>query len=314
MLPEYGRRTLTAFLLLLVGGGTYSRAACPLSVPACTSHCTINWTDPSLTPNVTPVRAVHVDELRDCINWARGLAGLDAYAWNDSTITVNSTKIRAVHITDMRTAISQVCAQNGQSAPTWTDPVLTPNSSPIRAVHINELRNAITTCEAAPQCYACQSNGTGLTCGIATAPQVAGVCPSGYSTTQPSLCYAACYSCTIFNLTIDAGHSCTGCGTACGSIPYTCWNPTQHTLVTDNSGQQVDLWGICPYCPAPPSCWTDFGFGNDPSSVATACSAAVSSASNLNGRSLCGSLDTANYGGSCSCSASCVTVSNPVCP
>lgn len=111
----------------------------------CTGPISISWTDPVITPDVTKIRAVHLNELRSWIDNRRVDSGLSSYSWTDPTITAYSTKIRKVHFDEMRTAITQAYTQCGQSAPVWTDPTITPDVTKIRAVHVNELRSAVST-------------------------------------------------------------------------------------------------------------------------------------------------------------------------
>ena len=167
---------------LLVAGWSWAATTCPVSPPGCTSSCTINWTDPTLTQNVTAIKSVHITELRACIDWARGNAGLSRYPWSDPTITAKSTRVRATHVADMRTAISAVCAKNGQGTPHWTDPILTPNTTSVKAVHFQELRNAIGTCNktSGPDCMkSCNAEGGGWTGGPPSGRCPRGMCPGG---------------------------------------------------------------------------------------------------------------------------------------
>jgi hypothetical protein len=55
----------------------------------------------------TPVKAVHVNELRAAINAARALAGLSPFSFNDPTL-VRGMRIRAVHETDLRAASEEL--------------------------------------------------------------------------------------------------------------------------------------------------------------------------------------------------------------
>ena len=107
---------------------------CPKSCPT----CPINWTD----TNPTTIRAIHVNEIRDCINFFRIMDGLSLFPWTDPSVL--NVRVKAVHFTEMRTAISEVYSNAHQTPPTWIDPVLVDSASKVRQVHIMELRSAVT--------------------------------------------------------------------------------------------------------------------------------------------------------------------------
>lgn len=111
---------------------------------------TIQWTDPMLTPSVTTIRKVHVDELRAQINTLRDGVSMPRVNWSsdNSPAIPGRAVLRAVHLQEMRVALEQIYAVKIMTAPVWTD-ALTANVTRIRAVHIAELRAAI---EAVPRC------------------------------------------------------------------------------------------------------------------------------------------------------------------
>lgn len=108
---------------------------------------TPTWTDSTLSG--VPIKAAHINELRNCVDNIYAYYGLTAPTWTD-TIT-SGVHIKAVHITELRAAIEAVRAYvNGFdsgtskdiSAFTRTDSTLT--NKRIKAVHITEIRSAIT--------------------------------------------------------------------------------------------------------------------------------------------------------------------------
>jgi hypothetical protein len=105
------------------------------------------FTDDPLNPRVTLVKAIHVVELRQCVDTLRSRAGLLPFAWADPTVTSRDTRVKAVHIADLRTALGQVYAALGRTPPIYTDPVLTPRQTLIKAIHINQLRTAVRNLE-----------------------------------------------------------------------------------------------------------------------------------------------------------------------
>ncbi len=120
-------------------------------LPSCTALLDRSWTDATLTAGVTPIKAVHLNELRDCANSRRRAVGLSPYSWTDATIVVSSTPVKAVHVNQLRTAISEIYTTCGRTAPTWTtDPGTLSAGQTVRKNHFTEMRSNIlsapTTC------------------------------------------------------------------------------------------------------------------------------------------------------------------------
>jgi hypothetical protein len=103
------------------------------------------FTDEPLTAGVTPVKAVHITELRTRIDVLRVGAGLPTYPWTDAPLGPGMF-VRAAHVIELRTALTQAYAAAVQAVPPFTDPGLGPGTI-IRAVHIAELRQAVVTLE-----------------------------------------------------------------------------------------------------------------------------------------------------------------------
>jgi hypothetical protein len=74
-----------------------------------------------------------------------GAWGLPAYVWTDATLAPQSTVVKADHITDMRTALSQAYVATGLPPPTFTDPSLA--AVTIKVIHVDEIRAAVTALE-----------------------------------------------------------------------------------------------------------------------------------------------------------------------
>jgi glucose/arabinose dehydrogenase len=105
-----------------------------------------SFTDAQLTAGTTPIRAIHLTELRTRINALRARFGLSPYTWTDPSLGAGIVA-RVVHVADLRTALQDAFVAAGQSAPGFTDPALVPQSSVIKAAHIIELRDAILSLE-----------------------------------------------------------------------------------------------------------------------------------------------------------------------
>ena len=108
------------------------------------------FTDDPLAPGVTPVRAVHLLELRARIDGLRLRAGLPAFGWTDAKVVPGVTPARALHLTEMRSALGEAYAAAGRAAPAYADAVVTPGVTAMRAVHLLELRAAVAALESAP--------------------------------------------------------------------------------------------------------------------------------------------------------------------
>jgi hypothetical protein len=110
----------------------------------------VPFTDPVLTAGVTPVRAVHLTELRTRINAQRVRFGLSLVDWMDPTLTAGATVIKRQHILQLRAALTDAynkAAILSLPAPTYTDPDL-PVGTAVKMIHIQELRNAVIALEA----------------------------------------------------------------------------------------------------------------------------------------------------------------------
>lgn len=104
------------------------------------------FTDDPLVPGSTPMKAVHINELRARINALRIANGLEAFLFADSPLTASSTTIQAIHITQLRTALAEAYTAAEIEIPSYTDPGLTAAMT-IKAIHISDLRAAVVALE-----------------------------------------------------------------------------------------------------------------------------------------------------------------------
>ena len=109
----------------------------------------IPFTDATLIAGVTPLRAIHVSELRTRINALRQRFGLTPVSWTDPVLT--GVPARAVHVAELRSALQQAfdaALVQGFAAPrpVFAEAALGPGI-PIRSLHIQQLRDAVLLLE-----------------------------------------------------------------------------------------------------------------------------------------------------------------------
>jgi hypothetical protein len=99
------------------------------------------YTDLPITPQVTLIKAAHLNELRTYINQLRHQLGLAPFTFTD-TLTAGVTQVKVLHVTELRTALDAVYDALGLAHYSYTDPVLTAGTM-IKQVHIAQIRSAI---------------------------------------------------------------------------------------------------------------------------------------------------------------------------
>jgi hypothetical protein len=102
-----------------------------------------SFVDDPLLVNSTPVRTIHLTELRLAIDRVRARRSLTPFAWTDPAIVPGATTVKAVHVSQMRTALTQAYQAAGRAAPSFSDPSLSVGATVVRAAHIAELRAAV---------------------------------------------------------------------------------------------------------------------------------------------------------------------------
>ena len=103
----------------------------------------VTFTDDPLVAQTTPVKALHITEVRAAIDSARVARGLAAFAWTDPTLTAGSTLVKAVHLTELRIALNEAYQAASLPVPTYTDPSVVGGTTVVKAVHLTELRTAV---------------------------------------------------------------------------------------------------------------------------------------------------------------------------
>ncbi len=95
-----------------------------------------------MTGDVTTAKAQHIIELRQAVDALRIVAGLGPAPWTDPTLSPTSTLIKAVHITQLRTYLEQAAALLGYSSGNYSDPGVG-SGFVIKRAHVEELRQRI---------------------------------------------------------------------------------------------------------------------------------------------------------------------------
>ena len=99
------------------------------------------FTDDPLVAGVTPIKALHITELRTAVNQARARAGLAAANWAEAVAA--GVVIKAAHVVELRARLDEARTALGLAAATYTDPGLAAGTI-VKAVHIQELRSRVT--------------------------------------------------------------------------------------------------------------------------------------------------------------------------
>ncbi|MBI2821380.1 MAG: fibronectin type III domain-containing protein [Acidobacteria bacterium] len=98
------------------------------------------FSDDPIVAGVTPVRAVHVSELRQAVNSVRACARLAASSW--SNLALAGDPVYAADVQELRDSLGPALSALGTQTPAYTDnPVAT--GTAIKKVHVDELRQAV---------------------------------------------------------------------------------------------------------------------------------------------------------------------------
>lgn len=98
------------------------------------------WTDDPVTTE-TPIKAVHVNELRRVIDAQRRQVGLPAFSWTDDPVIARYTVIRAVHFLELHAALQEAWTQAGRGRlPAWTCGSPPSTERVVLASDVNDLR------------------------------------------------------------------------------------------------------------------------------------------------------------------------------
>ena len=102
------------------------------------------FTDPVLMAGTTPIKAIHVLELRARIDAVRSARGLSPYSWTNTSLV--AVTITAAHLLELRSALAAAYVAAGATPPAYSEEIIA-TVTPIRATHIQELRSALVSIE-----------------------------------------------------------------------------------------------------------------------------------------------------------------------
>ncbi|HEX7706976.1 MAG TPA: SMP-30/gluconolactonase/LRE family protein [Thermoanaerobaculia bacterium] len=103
---------------------------------------TVVFTDPDLVPGVTPIKAVHITQLRTATNAVRSLAGLPVATFTDPVLGP-AVPVKRIHLIELRTALEQGRTALSLATKSFDDPAIAAGTTPIRAIHLIDLRGEI---------------------------------------------------------------------------------------------------------------------------------------------------------------------------
>ncbi len=143
-----------------------------------------SFSDDPLVEGVTPVRAVHITELRTIANSLRSHYGLAPVDFTDPLLVVGTTPIRAAHIAELRSALEPLYDALVRPRPTYPDPVLLAGKTVAGATHIGQLRNAVLALDLFPLAIGLSGVGSGaVNTSLFVQPsiQCGGQCRNGFA-------------------------------------------------------------------------------------------------------------------------------------
>jgi uncharacterized repeat protein (TIGR01451 family) len=97
---------------------------------------TLSFSNDPITPGATPIRAIHITEIRSAINILRSVAGLPPATFTDPSLA--GMPVKAVHLTELQTLLNQARGALGLAPALYTTQPSA--SSPVYGAVIRDLR------------------------------------------------------------------------------------------------------------------------------------------------------------------------------
>ena len=129
-------------------GGTTAGSDQTFTTAACSG-----FTDDPLITHVTPIKAVHLTDIRSRVDSLRVHFGLAPFGWTN--LSLGGIAAKAVHVAELRTALlaaydAAIAAARPVTRPVFADDPLVQGQTMMKTIHIAELRAAVLTLEAHP--------------------------------------------------------------------------------------------------------------------------------------------------------------------
>ncbi|MFZ2493956.1 MAG: fibronectin type III domain-containing protein [Thermoanaerobaculia bacterium] len=100
---------------------------------------TVVFTDSTVTPGTTAIKAVHFTELRTAVNAVRALAGQAAGSYTEPSLGAGTT-MKAAHVSEPRSLLDAARAALSLSTLSYTDATLSAATTAAKAAHVTEIR------------------------------------------------------------------------------------------------------------------------------------------------------------------------------
>lgn len=197
------------------------------------------WTDDPLISNYTPIKAAHITELRTMVNAKLAACGRPPHAWTNAVLTPRVSTIKKVDMEELRAAttgfVSTYRAQAGLPAapPIFSDPVLVAGATIVRAAHVREIRTILASASCGG--VSCgSSNGQTL----ASVP-VTNLCSDGSTPAVTTSGLSFTWSCGAVSCSASALTTCPGPMPA--DLPYWTGSPGCPNPLNPITGQQYRI-------------------------------------------------------------------------
>ena len=122
----------------------FSNGSCPTVYSATATLTVQQFTDPTITQGVTPIRQIHFEELRDRILQLRTQYGVNPAQFPYTNATL--TNVTAADMTEMRTALAQAYTAASRTPPSYTN-AINQGTSKVTKTDVDELRAACVALE-----------------------------------------------------------------------------------------------------------------------------------------------------------------------
>ena len=101
------------------------------------------FTDAPLVAQSTPVKTVHILELRTAIDSARVAHQLQPFNWTDAVLTPGVSQVAATHLVQLRSALNDAYLAANRQAPIYSNQIVGSGVTIIQAIDISELQSAV---------------------------------------------------------------------------------------------------------------------------------------------------------------------------